>query len=134
MRFPSILARQQMAPPNFRGRPSEASRATWTRDRPQLPFFLCNPSGKMTCKIWPAKSGLAVTGSLNVRDGLANIFEAASRHLFLAPPAAGRDPLTASVGQLGSAAPQAPLIRTKSHEFCRRGAIAHFCIACIKKD
>ena len=72
MGFPSILARQQMAHPNFRGRPSEASRATWARDRAQLPFFLCNPSGKMTCKIWPAKSGLAVSGSLNVRGWAAH--------------------------------------------------------------
>ena len=71
MRFPSTLARQHMTHPNFRSRPSEASRATRARDRAELPFFLCYPSGKMTCKIWPANSGLALSGSLNVRAWLA---------------------------------------------------------------
>ena len=70
MHFPSSLARREGAHPNFRGRPSEASRATRAPDRAELPLFLCNPSGKMTCKIRPANSGLARSGSLNVRAGL----------------------------------------------------------------
>ena len=74
MHFPSILARREVAHPNFRGRPSEASWATQAPDRAELPFFLCNPSGKMTRKIWPANSGLALSGSLNVRAWLAHNF------------------------------------------------------------
>ena len=70
MHFPSSLARREGAHPNFRGRPSEASRATRAPDRAELPLFLCNPSSKMTCKIRPASSGLARSGSLNVRAGL----------------------------------------------------------------
>ena len=70
LRFPRDLPRQHMAHPNFRDRPWEASRATWARDRAELPLFLCNPSSKMTCKIRPANSGLARSGSLNVRAGL----------------------------------------------------------------
>ena len=72
--FPSSLARRVVAHPNFRGLPSEASWATRAPDRVELPVFLCNPSGKMTQKFWPANFGLAPSGSLNVRAWPAHTF------------------------------------------------------------
>ena len=43
-------------------------------DRVELPFFFAHPSGKMTRKIWPANSGPAIYGSLNVRAWPAHTF------------------------------------------------------------
>ena len=72
--FPRTRVRREMAHTNFGRRLTEASQAIWARDRVELPFFLCNPCGKMTCKIWQANSGLALPGSVNVRAGLAHEF------------------------------------------------------------
>ncbi len=47
MHFPSILVRREVAHPNFRGRPSEASRGRSACNRPKPPFF---------CATLPAKS------------------------------------------------------------------------------
>ena len=63
-----------MADPNLRGWPSEASWATRASDRVELPFLFAHPSGKMTHKIWPANSGPAISGSLNVRAWPAYTF------------------------------------------------------------